>query len=341
MARAIALGKNAMGTAAPNPMVGCCIVYNGAIIGEGFTSPFGGPHAEVNAIKSVKNKDLLPLSTLYVTLEPCSHYGKTPPCADFILDKGIKSVVIGISDPNRKVAGKGIERLRRNGVQVTLGVMDKACREHHKRFLSFQEKNRPYIILKWAESQDGFLAPSNNKRTSPPQPYWISNSSSQQLVHRWRSEEMAILVGTQTVLDDNPKLDVRHWKGTSPTRVVIDRDLKISDRYHVMDERQNTIVLTEFDKPNHGNTIFEPIRFNEPLAPQICAVLYKHEIISVIVEGGARTLMTFIDEGLWDEARIFRGPVYFNEGLKAPQLSGKHRQTQQILNDTLTLIYHD
>ena len=245
MVRAIQMGRNGMGTTAPNPAVGAVIVHNGKIIGEGFTSPFGGAHAEVNAIGAVSNHKLLRTSTLYVTLEPCSHFGKTPPCADLIVEKGIPKVVIGIQDPHEKVAGRGIEKLRGQGVEVVVGVSESACRHHHRRFLTFHEKKRPYIILKWAETGDGFIAPEKSARSKTAEPHWISNAYSRQRVHQWRAQEQAILVGTNTVLEDNPKLDVRLWKGKNPTRIVLDRNLKTPEGYHVMDGSVATIVLTE------------------------------------------------------------------------------------------------
>lgn len=342
MQRAIELGKNAMGSTAPNPMVGCCIVYNGLIIGEGFTSPYGGPHAEVNAIHSVRDKSLLSEATLYVTLEPCSHFGKTPPCSDLIIDSKIPHVVVGLKDPNPRVAGKGIDRLRKNGVKVDVGVLGEACREHHKRFLTFQEKKRPYIVLKWAESWDGFLAPDQSMREENPEPYWISNAFSKQLVHRWRSEEQGILVGTQTVLDDNPKLDVRHWRGKNPIRVVLDRSLKIPSNFHVMDGNNKTIVLTGAEKKsNHKSIVFEKVDFDKELTAQILSVLYNRNINSILIEGGAKTLQTFIDKGLWDEARIFRGSVLFTKGVKSPKITGRPIITRSILNDSLTILRND
>ena len=204
--RCIEIAQNGLGTTAPNPMVGAVIVHENKIMGEGFTSPFGGPHAEVNAINSVADKSLLPQSTIYVTLEPCSHFGKTPPCADLIVKHKIPRVVIGLLDPHDKVAGKGVKKLMDAGCEVTVGVLEKECREHHKRFLTFQEKKRPFIILKWAETADGFIAPEKTLRSQNKEPYWITNTYSRQLVHKWRTEEQAILVGTNTVLDDNPKL---------------------------------------------------------------------------------------------------------------------------------------
>ena len=342
MLRAIELGKNALGTAAPNPMVGCCIVHDDHIIGEGYTDAYGGPHAEVNAITSVKDKSLLEKATLYVTLEPCSHFGKTPPCSELIIKSKIPKVVIGIKDPHSKVAGKGIEKLKSAGISVTVGLLENLCREHHKRFLNFQEKNRPYFILKWAESMDGFVAPSKTKRNKKPQPFWITNSYSKQLAHQWRTQEQSILVGTQTVLDDNPKLTARNWKGNHPIRIVLDRSLKIPRDFNVLDGSVKTIVLTEVEKSESlDNLTFETIDFKKDIGQEICRVLMKHQIISVMIEGGTKTLQTFIDLDLWDEARVFKGDITFSSGLPAPTISGKPISKTSILNDTLTILRHD
>jgi diaminohydroxyphosphoribosylaminopyrimidine deaminase/5-amino-6-(5-phosphoribosylamino)uracil reductase len=342
MLRAIQLGKNALGIAAPNPMVGAVLVYEDRVVGEGFTSAYGGPHAEVNAIQSVKDRSLLPKTTLYVTLEPCSHHGKTPPCSDLIIESKIPKVVIGLKDPHDKVDGRGLAKLKSAGVEVKMGVLEEACRTHHKRFLSFQEKKRPYIILKWAESQDGFIAPNPSKRNKNPEPYWISNSYSKQLVHRWRSEEQAILVGTQTVLHDNPKLNTRSWEGKHPIRVVLDRSLKIPSKFHVLDGSIKTIVLTEVTgNENKENLIFESIDFKKHLAANVCEVLYKNNITSLLVEGGAKTLMAFIAEGLWDEARIFKGRAIFASGIASPRITANLVSSTSILNDTLTVLQND
>lgn len=324
-------------------MVGCVIVHDGKIIGEGFTSPYGGPHAEVNAINSVKDKHLLQESSLYVTLEPCSHYGKTPPCADLIAKHKLKEVFIGLKDPHDKVAGKGIKKLEDAGCKVTVGILEDECREHHKRFLTFQEKNRPYIILKWAESDDGFIAPDASLRKENPEPFWITNAHSKQLVHQWRSQEQAILVGTRTVLEDNPKLTTRNWAGKDPIRVVLDKDLKIDSSFHVLDASVLTIVLTAVrDQSLYIKGIdYAVLDFSKPLAQQICDVLHQNNITSLIVEGGAKTLQTFMDENLWDEARIFKGSVCFKKGLPAPKLKGTLSQRQQILTDTLSLYIND
>lgn len=343
MKRAIQLGANALGTAAPNPMVGAVVVYQDRIIGEGFTSPFGGPHAEVNAINSVARPSDLSKAALYVTLEPCSHFGKTPPCVDLILKYGIPEVIIGIRDPHVKVAGNGIQRLQENGCKVQTGVLEAACREHHRRFLCVHEKKRPYIILKWAQSQDGFLAPSDAQRTGGKKPFWISNNRSKQLVHQWRSQEQAILVGSTTVLKDDPELTVRYWKGRQPFRIVLDRDLEVKGRFRVLDGAVKTLFLTEVQDPERHlpGLAYDYLNYELPVASQVCEVLMRHEVNSLIVEGGGRTLQTFIEEGLWDEARIFTGPVILGQGLKAPVISGKQQDFMPIGDNTLTLLRHD
>ncbi|MBO0341243.1 MAG: bifunctional diaminohydroxyphosphoribosylaminopyrimidine deaminase/5-amino-6-(5-phosphoribosylamino)uracil reductase RibD [Bacteroidota bacterium] len=341
--RCIELAKKGLGTTAPNPMVGCVIVHNNKIIGEGFTSPYGGPHAEVNAIDSVKDKDLLKDASLYVTLEPCSHYGKTPPCADLIAKHQLKEVVIGLQDPHDKVSGKGIQKLKDAGCLVSVGVLEDACREHHKRFLTFQEKNRPYIILKWAESDDGFLAPDTSFRSNAPEPFWITNSYSKQLVHQWRSQEQAILVGTKTVLEDNPKLTTRNWTGKDPIRIVLDRDLKIDSSYHILDKSVQTLILTAVgDTSKYMEGVdYAVIDYSKNLGQQICDVLHQHNITSVIIEGGAKTLQTFMDENLWDEAWVFKGTLCFKHGLPAPKLKGTLQHQKKILTDTLSIYGND
>ncbi|WP_350285537.1 bifunctional diaminohydroxyphosphoribosylaminopyrimidine deaminase/5-amino-6-(5-phosphoribosylamino)uracil reductase RibD [uncultured Croceitalea sp.] len=343
LSRCIELGKIGLGNTAPNPMVGCVIVHNERIIGEGFTSPYGGPHAEVNAINAVKKKELLKEATLYVSLEPCSHFGKTPPCADLIVEQQIKRVVIGLSDPHEKVAGKGIERLKAAGCEVVVGVLKVECREHHKRFLTFQEKKRPYIVLKWAQTSDGFIAPSPSERQENPEPFWITNPYSRQLVHQWRSEEQAILVGTKTVLLDNPKLNVRDWKGKHPIRIVIDRHLSIPENYDVFDNSVKTIFVHDKNKEttNSENISFEQLDFSADVPKQICNLLYRHNITSVLIEGGSYTLQSFIDADLWDEARIFTGHMAFTKGTKAPTVSGSLLEEKKIFTDTLKLLRND
>ncbi len=336
--RCLELAKKGIGTTRPNPSVGAVIVHNNKIIGEGFTSPYGGSHAEVNAINAVQNQELLKEATIYVTLEPCSHHGKTPPCADLIIEKGIPNIVIGCVDTNSLVAGKGIERLKKAGRNVIVGVCQKDCIEHHRRFFTVQNKKRPYIILKWAETKDGFIAPLKKDEQKP---VWISNQYSQQLVHKWRSEEHAILVGTNTVVADNPSLTARNWKGNNPIRIVIDKNLRIPSEVTVFDGNVKTIIVTEEKKEENQHVIYEQIDFSFQVAEQICEVLYKHQIQSVIIEGGAKTLQTFIDANLWDEARVFIGDVVFGEGVKHPIFNAKLSSEEKIDNDTLRIYRND
>ncbi len=342
MLRCIQLGKNGLGNTAPNPMVGSVIVYKDRVIGEGHTSAFGGAHAEVNAINSVTDTSLLKEATLYVTLEPCSHYGKTPPCADLIIKKQIKTVVVGTLDPHEKVAGKGIKRLKDAGCTVITSVLEEECKEHHKRFLTFHVKKRPYIILKWAETIDGFIAPNNSLRKENPEPFWITNSYSRQLVHKWRSEEQAILVGTNTVIQDNPKLDTRSWKGKNPTRIILDKKLKINTDSYVLDNTIKTIIFTEKCKENTTPNInYQNIVFDENLATHICNSLFKLNITSVIIEGGTKTLQTFIYANLWDESRVFKGTTTFGIGTKAPIINGRKTELKKIDTDQLILLKND
>ncbi|MCK0109167.1 bifunctional diaminohydroxyphosphoribosylaminopyrimidine deaminase/5-amino-6-(5-phosphoribosylamino)uracil reductase RibD [Flavobacteriaceae bacterium S0825] len=316
ISRCIEIAKNGLGTTAPNPMVGCVIVYNSTIIGEGFTCPYGGAHAEVNAINSVKDTSLLKEATLYVTLEPCSHFGKTPPCSNLIIEHGIPNIVIGCLDDNEKVAGKGIAKLKAADCNVKVGVLEEECKEHHKRFFTFHNKKRPYIILKWAETADGFIAPLHKKEK---QPVWITNTHSRQLVHKWRAEEQAILVGTNTVLEDNPSLTTRDWDGKNPIRIVLDKHNILSKEFKVFDNKAKTLII------------------NDNSAKGICNKLYEADINSVIIEGGAKTLKLFINSGLWDEARVFTGKNTFKEGIKAPVFAGNLISEKQILDDTLKI----
>ena len=334
------IAKNGLGTARPNPSVGAVIVHQNKIIGEGFTSPFGGNHAEVNAINAVKDKTLLTEATIYVTLEPCSHFGKTPPCADLIVKHNLKQVVIGCLDSNSLVAGKGIERLKKAQIEVVVGVLEDECRAHHKRFFMFHEKKRPFIILKWAETKDGFIAPKSKNENKP---VFISNSYSQQLVHKLRSKEHAILVGTNTVLVDNPKLNVRSWFGENPIRIVLDRTLRIPKSANVLDGSVKTIVLKDSKSENEvqlENVVFESIDFDKNVASQICLILYKHKVQSLIVEGGSQTLQTFINENLWDEAQVFIGDIHFKNGIKSPIIKKSFIQ-EKIKTDILKKYTND
>ena len=338
--RCIELAKNGLGTTYPNPLVGSVIVYNYEIIGEGWHRKSGEAHAEVNAINSVKDKSLLSKSTIYVSLEPCSHFGKTPPCCDLIIANKIQNVVIGTIDPFAKVAGSGIKKLIEAGKKVTVGILDDECNELNKRFFTFHTKKRPYIILKWAESRDGFIAPISKEKQEP---VWITNSFSRQLVHKWRSEEQAILVGTQTVLDDNPKLDTRNWSGNNPTRIILDRTGKISEDYHVKDQKIKTIVITEKENlQSTENLIYENCIFDIRVVFSVCEILHKHNIQSVIIEGGRQTIQTFIDANIWDEARIFKGQKSLEKGIEAPVIAYKNIEKQAIQGDELIKIFnHD
>jgi len=338
--RCLELAINGFGTTYPNPMVGCVIVYDGKIIGEGWHKKAGEAHAEVNAITSVKDKKLLKEATLYVNLEPCAHYGKTPPCADLIVKHAIPKVVIGALDINKLVSGKGVAHLKNNACEVVVGVLEKECLELNKRFYGYHNKKRPYIILKWAASADGFIAPksSENKKRAP---IFLTHKKSLQLVHKWRTEEQAILVGTQTAMADNPKLDVRHLDGKNPIRIVLDRTLRIPKNSHLFDASVLTLVITDVksNTPNQSkNLIFKHIDFSQNVPLQICAILYKHHIQSVIIEGGALTLQSFIDTNLWDEARIFTSDKSLVEGLKAPVIKGQVFKREKIIDNQLIFI---
>ena len=336
IARCIELAKNGFGTTYPNPMVGSVIVYNGEIIGEGWHQKAGEPHAEVNAIRSVKDHSLLDKATIYVSLEPCSHFGKTPPCCDLIIKNKIPNVVIGTVDSNIKVAGNGIKRLQEAGANVVVGILEKDCYELNQRFFTFHEKKRPYIILKWAETQDGFIAPLQKEEQKP---VWITNINSRQLVHKWRTEEQAILVGTQTVIDDNPQLNARDWEGNNPIRVVIDQNHRIPKTAHVFDNQTKTIVFSNKKSiPSLENTILEVIDFQQNIAQQIADKLFQHQIQTVIIEGGAQTLQTFIDANLWDEARVFIGNCTFEKGVKAPIMNTSPFKQEKIGTDELLII---
>ena len=334
------IANNGIGTTRPNPSVGAVIVYQNKIIGEGFTSPHGENHAEVNAINAVENKSLLKEATIFVTLEPCSHFGKTPPCADLIVKHQLKQVVIGCLDSNSLVAGKGVSHLENAGINVIVGVLETECRMHHKRFFKVQENKRPYIILKWAETKDGFVAPISKNENKP---IFISNTYSQQLVHKLRSAEHAILVGTKTVLADNPKLNIRSWSGENPVRVVLDNTLRIPKNSNILDGSVKTIVITAAKDKNivsSKNLIFEEIDFSKNIAKQVCEVLSKYQIQSLIIEGGTQTLQTFIDEKLWDEAIVFVGNTSFVKGVKSPIITKEFKE-EFIENDILKRYTND
>ena len=335
MNRCLELARLGLGKTYPNPMVGSVIVHQDKIIGEGWHEKAGCPHAEVNAVDSVQDKTLLKASTIYVNLEPCAHFGKTPPCAQLIINHEIPRVVIGCVDPFSKVSGKGIEMLRNAGVEVKVDVLKEACEESHKRFFTFHVKHRPYIILKWAESKDGFIAPKDQE---PGKPLWISSAASKKLVHRWRTEEASILVGTRTVELDNPMLTARLWKGNPPLRLVIDKDLRLPDTLHVFDDSVKTLVFTEKFKDNNTSTEYLCINFNI-LQKEVMDALYQRNIHSVIIEGGKQTLQSFIDIGLWDEARVFIGSELLSDGLAAPQLTSSKIVIDSVSSDQLMIHY--
>lgn len=339
--RCLELAKNGLGKTRPNPMVGCVIVLGDEIIGEGFTSPAGGNHAEVNAINAVRDRSLLSKATLYVSLEPCDHYGKTPPCTELIIKHNISKVVIGTEDPHIKVAGKGVQKLRDAGVDVTVGVLQGQCEAINHRFFCFHRKKRPYTILKWAETADGFISPLPNtgKKTAEAKPVWISGFYSQQLVHKWRSEEQAILVGANTVRTDDPQLTTRHWAGENPVRLVLDRQLKLDRGHKIFDSAAPTIVFTAKNgESKRDNITYVQVGFGDELISEINKVLFRLNIQSVIVEGGEKTLTTFIRSGNWDEARIFIGKKTFGQGIASPKIDGKIFSATTIFNDELLIL---
>lgn len=320
MRRCFDLAVNGLGYVAPNPMVGAVIVHNGCIIGEGFHRQYGGAHAEVNAIASVADKEILRQSTLYVNLEPCSHYGKTPPCADLIIRCGIPRVVIASEDPNPLVAGNGIRKLREAGVAVTVGVGDEEHRFLNRRFYCFQELKRPYVILKWAQSADGFI---DIQRTPgmPVEPYWISGPLARKMVHQWRAVEPGILIGSTTAIKDNPQLTTRDWPGNSPLRVVIDPRGEVGGDCKVFDHAANTLVIGPVRPSVTGSHIsYENIACDDTVVSKTLHALYTRGISSVLVEGGAYTILQFVQHNLWDEVRIFTGSKPFGDGVEAPEI---------------------
>ncbi len=328
MQRCIELARHGLGTAAPNPMVGSVVVYGQEIIGEGYHRRFGDVHAEVRAIESVARPALLPHSTLYVNLEPCCHHGKTPPCTDLILKTGIKQVVIGTADPFDSVAGKGIARLRSHGCQVKVGNLKQECRELNKRFFTFHQHKRPYIILKWAQTADGFID-IERMPGAANRPTWISSERLRMLVHKWRSEEQSILVGRQTALKDNPRLNVRDWQGPQPLRMVLDKDLSLPPQLMLFDNSQPTIVFNQAEEKTKGLIRYVRVPFDHRLLESVMWFLVAEGIQSVFVEGGRHLIQSLADQDLWDEARVFMGTQYFRRGVPAPTLD-KAKTTSHI-----------
>lgn len=321
MRRCLELASKAEGLTYPNPMVGSVIVHEGKIVGEGFHLKAGEPHAEVNAINSVPDKKKLKSSTLYVNLEPCSHFGKTSPCADFINSNLIPRVVIGTVDTSEKVSGEGLSRLRDAGCEVLNGVVEEECRRINRRFFTYHEKKRPYITLKWAQSADGFLdvLRSENYNTGPN---WITGKPERALVHKWRASEQAILVGAGTIRADNPKLNVRDWKGNNPVRIILSSSGILNSELAINETNGTLIVFTHNMDANIPNAVKVKLNDDEPVCLQIARYLYQAGIQSLFIEGGAKVLNHFISTGLWDEARIFTGGKYFKGGVKAPLIQG-------------------
>jgi diaminohydroxyphosphoribosylaminopyrimidine deaminase/5-amino-6-(5-phosphoribosylamino)uracil reductase len=327
--RCIELAQKALGHTYPNPLVGSVIIHNGEIIGEGYHHKAGENHAEINAINSVKNKDLIPESTIYVSLEPCAHYGKTPPCALKIKELGFKKVVIGAMDSHDKVNGKGKKIIQEAGIEAVSGILEKECIQLNKRFFTYHEKKRPYIILKWAESGDGFL-----DRDFKPTP--VSNTLVNQFVHQLRADEHAILIGTQTALNDNPSLTVRNAEGVNPVRILIDFDLKVPTHFNIYNTEAKTLVVNTVKEGTEGHIHF--IRLNkENLLPELMEALYKEQIQSVIIEGGRFTLQQFINANLWDEAMIIKNEnLKLENGTKAPEFNHTALKTETFRDNTIS-----
>ena len=332
MRRCLQLANNGLGTTYPNPLVGSVVVHKDTIIGEGWHQRAGTLHAEVHAIAAVKDPQLLGDSTLYVNLEPCSHFGKTPPCADLIIDKKIPRVVVGCSDPNPLVAGKGIRRLREAGIEVVADVLARESREINRRFFVNQLHKRPYVILKWAESADGFIAPVSKNSNRP---VYLSSAASRQLVHKWRTEEDGILVGAGTVLADDPLLDARDWNGQAPVKIVLDRSGKIHGEARLFSNGKSIV----FSKTQGGglpeNAIFENARFEGRYLEEVLERLNAHGISSVLVEGGRAVLQAFIGQRLWDEARVFRCPTALENGILAPDFNASCLSRETVSGDGL------
>ena len=332
----IELAKKGSGNVSPNPMVGCIIVCEGEIIGEGYHKKYGGPHAEVNAVNSVQNQEDLKRSTIYVSLEPCAHFGLTPPCSDLIISKEIPNVVIGSVDPFAKVAGKGIEKLKNAGCRVKVGILKKECDELNKRFFTFHSKKRPFIILKWAQTQDGFIDIIRTKENYA-EPTWITGKEALLKVHQLRASEDGILVGTNTAENDNPSLTVRHCKGTNPLRIVLDQSLRLPNDLALFDNSTPTIVFNAKKNAKTDETEFIKVDFKNDLIKQILDCLHEKNILSLIVEGGKQLLDTFLQNSLWDEAHVYTGDKTFGTGIPAPKINQQPVHTEKITRDKLEI----
>ena len=333
MQRALELAAMGLGSVSPNPMVGCIVVHEGRIIGEGYHEKYGEAHAEVNALNAVEDQTLLKDAIVYVTLEPCAHWGKTPPCASLLVEKGVKKVVIAAVDSNPLVGGKGIKLLQDSGIEVITGVLEKEARIQNKRFFTQIEKKRPYVILKWAQTADGFVARADYSSK------WISNPSSRQLVHKWRAEEDGILVGKHTARYDDPSLNVRAWVGKNPTRLVIDSKLELPNSLQLFDQRIPTICFNTQKSEKLENLEYVKLSQGFEIS-ELLVELINRNIQSVIVEGGSYLLSKFIEAELWDEARVFTSQNKFEKGIAAPLLNHISTETYHIQNDILQVYYH-
>ena len=333
MQRCIELAQNGAGNVSPNPMVGAVVVHDNKIIGEGYHQLYGEAHAEVNAINAVKDKSLLSKATIYVSLEPCVHFGKTPPCSDLIIESKIPNAVIGCRDSYTEVDGKGIEKLRKAGVNVIFGVLEKDCLAFNKRFFTFHEKKRPYIILKWAQSQDGFM--DKNRTDTCPTINWITHPNTKQLTHKWRSEEDAILIGKNTAINDNPELTTRVVDGKNPIRIVIDKKLELAKDLKIFNSAAKTIILNELKNEENDSILHKKVTFDS-FFDDLWSICTENDIISLIVEGGPFTLNQFLENDLWDEARVLTGKSFFAKGVKAPQLNIKPAEKFTFGKDEIT-----
>ncbi|MBK6835688.1 MAG: bifunctional diaminohydroxyphosphoribosylaminopyrimidine deaminase/5-amino-6-(5-phosphoribosylamino)uracil reductase RibD [Bacteroidetes bacterium] len=313
---ALQFAEKGRGKVAPNPMVGCVIVKDDKVIAEGYHQQYGGPHAEVNAINSLPSNFDFTDCTLYVNLEPCSHYGKTPPCSDLIISKKFKRVVVGNLDTNPLVAGKGIQNLKDAGIEVSSGIINSESRELNKRFFWFHEKKQPYVILKWAETKDGFI--SREPLPANKEDNWITSAESKKLVHQWRAEEQAIMVGTNTVIVDDPELTTRLVDGNNPVRVIIDRGLKLPRTSKVFSTNGRVIIVTDKDVTDEANITYCKVNFDKDFVKSLLNKLFELSIQSLIIEGGSKLLNSFIEAGAWNEARVFVGEKEFEKGIKAP-----------------------
>ncbi len=340
MQRCLDLAGKAEGNTYPNPVVGSVIVHNGLIIGEGYHLKAGGPHAEHNAINSVADAELLRSSTLYVNLEPCSHFGKTPPCSQLIISSGIKKIVVGTMDTSDKVSGKGIAELENAGCRVVTGILEKECRRINRRFFTFHEKKRPYVVLKWAQSADGFLD-IESVEDHEKRPVWITGKPERALVHKWRAAEQAILVGAGTVRSDNPMLNVREWSGNDPLKLILSKSGNLDKSSFVFNPPGKTVVFTLNNDAETGNAVKVVLNKNKRSADQILEYLLSSGIQSVMVEGGAEVLNHFISVGLWDEARVFYGKLPFKKGTIAPEIKGTVFSETKFMFSSLEVILND